>query len=273
MTFARSLHPLAHKLKQCLFCKVPFTQFAVLIQRRGMFGVNSYPVDPAGLTSSCSSSGSSSKTLAPTSTSITIIGDDTDLNWAVCQALAKKIGWFPVSTAKILTGMHKAGSVQEVIGKQGREALAQAEAGVLKGMKDQFRVCVATVGDGAAADPNLYDYMYGSIIIWMDEVDKRRPKPPSAARAVYHGRSEVRAALSVASGGFSDKSMTLEEKATKATGQLIKALNQLLKEHEYLPAKKRLYVEYGCRGDWPELKPKEWNPVLENLQRKPVSEA
>jgi hypothetical protein len=46
---------------------------------------------------------------------------------------------------------------------------AQAEAGVLKGMKDQFRVCVATVGDGAAADPNLYDYMYGSIIIWMGE--------------------------------------------------------------------------------------------------------
>jgi hypothetical protein len=36
-------------------------------------------------------------------------------------------------------------------------------------MKDQFRVCVATVGDGAAADPNLYDYMYGSIIIWMGE--------------------------------------------------------------------------------------------------------
>lgn len=40
---------------------------------------------------------------------------------------------------------------------------------MLKGMKDQFRVCVATVGDGAAADPNLYDYMYGSIIIWLGE--------------------------------------------------------------------------------------------------------
>jgi hypothetical protein len=51
-----------------------------------------------------------------------------------------------------------------------------------------------------------------------DEVDKRNPKPPSAARAVYHGRSEVRAALTVATGGFGDKSMTLEEKATKATG-------------------------------------------------------
>jgi hypothetical protein len=63
--------------------------------------------------------------LSPTSTSITIIGDDTELNWAVCQALAKKIGWFPVSTAKILTGMHKAGSIQEIVDKQGREALGE----------------------------------------------------------------------------------------------------------------------------------------------------
>jgi hypothetical protein len=70
------------------------------------------------------------ETLAPTSTSITIIGDDTDLNWAVCQALAKKIGWFPVSSAKILTGMMKAGSVQEIIEKQGREALGEQVLGL-----------------------------------------------------------------------------------------------------------------------------------------------
>jgi hypothetical protein len=29
------------------------------------------------------------------STSITIFGDDTELNWAVCQALSKKIGMAP----------------------------------------------------------------------------------------------------------------------------------------------------------------------------------
>jgi hypothetical protein len=60
-------------------------------------------------------------------------------------------------------------------------AAAQAEAGVLKGMKDQFRVCVATVGDGAAAEPNLYDYMYGSIIIWMGELRRIVTLQPAAA--------------------------------------------------------------------------------------------
>jgi hypothetical protein len=53
-----------------------------------------------------------------------------------------------------------------------------------------------------------------------DEVDKRKPKPPSAAREVYYGRSEVRTALTVASGGFGEKAMTPEEKAQKATGAL-----------------------------------------------------
>lgn len=105
-----------------------------------------------------------------------------------------------------------------------------------------------------------------------DEQDKRNPKPSTATRQLYHDVSEVRATLQKSTGGFGDKELSFEEKVQKATSQLIKALNQLLKEHEYLPAKKRLYVEFGCRGDWPELKPEDWNPVLEGLERKPVSE-
>lgn len=59
------------------------------------------------------------------STSITIVGDDTELIWAVCQALSKKIGWFPVSTRKVLLGLHKAESIQEIINKEGREAVGE----------------------------------------------------------------------------------------------------------------------------------------------------
>lgn len=45
----------------------------------------------------------------------------------------------------------------------------RAEAGALRGLKDQLRVCVATIGDGAAADAGLYSSLYGSIIIWLGE--------------------------------------------------------------------------------------------------------
>jgi len=50
-------------------------------------------------------------------------GDDTDLNWAVCQALSKKIGWFPVSTARVLMGLHTADSMQEMLDNLGEEAV------------------------------------------------------------------------------------------------------------------------------------------------------
>lgn len=56
---------------------------------------------------------------------ITIIGDDTDLNWAVCRALSKRIGWFPCSTAKVLCGMHKVASIEELVARDGAEAVGE----------------------------------------------------------------------------------------------------------------------------------------------------
>lgn len=40
---------------------------------------------------------------------------------------------------------------------------------MLKGMRSQLRCCIATIGDGAAADPAMYQDLYGSILIWLGE--------------------------------------------------------------------------------------------------------
>jgi hypothetical protein len=40
---------------------------------------------------------------------------------------------------------------------------------MLKGMREQLRCCIATIGDGAAADPDLYKDLYGTILIWLGE--------------------------------------------------------------------------------------------------------
>jgi hypothetical protein len=45
----------------------------------------------------------------------------------------------------------------------------EAEAKIVRGMRDQRRCCIATIGDGAAVDPQLYTNLYGSIIIWLGE--------------------------------------------------------------------------------------------------------
>ncbi len=34
--------------------------------------------------------------------------------------------------------------------------------------------------------------------------------------------------------------------------------------------RKRTYVERGCRGDWPEVQPEGWSPVVQGLERKPL---
>lgn len=39
----------------------------------------------------------------------------------------------------------------------------------------------------------------------------------------------------------------------QVSSQLIKAMLQLLKDNKDLLARKRLYTEFGCRGDWPNV--------------------
>ncbi len=57
--------------------------------------------------------------------SITIVGENTELNVAVAQQLGKQIGWFPVSTSKILLGMHKQSSVEDLEKHMGRDLLGE----------------------------------------------------------------------------------------------------------------------------------------------------
>jgi hypothetical protein len=57
--------------------------------------------------------------------SITFVGDNSELNLEVATQLGKKIGWFPVSTSKVLLGMHKQPSVEELRKHMGDELLGE----------------------------------------------------------------------------------------------------------------------------------------------------
>jgi hypothetical protein len=48
-------------------------------------------------------------------------------------------------------------------------------------------------------------------------------------------------------------------------GPLVKGILDLLKQDVAMPGRKLLYAEMGFRGDWPELKPPGWNPVLDRV--------
>jgi hypothetical protein len=101
------------------------------------------------------------------SVSIVVVGPSTDLNQAVAQALGKRIGWFAVATRRVMFGLHRAETVEELGARLAAEQQEQAasassskdeadlvgaaEADVLRGLSTQFRCCVATLGGQASA--------------------------------------------------------------------------------------------------------------------------
>ncbi|KAI8470486.1 MAG: hypothetical protein J3K34DRAFT_521273 [Monoraphidium minutum] len=198
------------------------------------------------------------------SVSIAIVGDDAALNWAVCQALSKRIGWFPVSTSKVLCGMHKVDSIEQLVARDGADAVATYEADMLRGMRDQRRCCVATLGDGASKLPEIYTSLHASVVIWIDETDRRTPKLDSPRRALWAREAELPVRVQVPT-GFAVKRRGADDKAREAAGPISRGLLQLLRGDPQLPARKLLYAELGFRGDWPNLQPAAWNPVMDRL--------
>lgn len=48
-----------------------------------------------------------------------------------------------------------------------------------------------------------------------DEEDKRKPKPSTPARALYEQQAEIRGKVDVRKGGFGQKDLALEDKASR----------------------------------------------------------
>lgn len=54
-----------------------------------------------------------------------------------------------------------------------------------------------------------------------DEEDKRSPKDPSAARALYQKQAEIRGKVAVRKGGFGEKDKGVEDKASQVGGETL----------------------------------------------------
>lgn len=215
------------------------------------------------------------------SISLVVVGPSTDLNEAVSRALGKRLGWFPVATRRVLLGLHKASEVGPELAARLREAegpspssasdedlVGAAEAEVLRGLSSQFRCCVATLGGrasavgaaagaGSGAQDALRRQLAGTLVLWVEEVDKRSAASKAASvvaassieRATqeqrpYAALAEVRVALEVSTGGFGAASnLSADQKAEKAAGQIVTTLAKVLEQDEDMGARKRQYVE------------------------------
>lgn len=94
----------------------------------------------------------------------------------------------------------------------------------------------------------------------------RTPRNHTAcARLAAHSSQTPGAAHSQVPTGFGVKRRTADDKAKEIVGPLARGLLQLLKDDVQLPGRKLLYAELGYRGDWPNLMPAAWNPVMDRF--------
>jgi len=97
-----------------------------------------------------------------------------------------------------------------------------------------------------------------------DEVDRRAPKADTPTRLLWAKEAELPVRVAVPT-GFSTKKRSAEDRAKEVVAPLLKGMLELLKRDAALPGKKLLYAEMGYRGDWPDVMPASWNPVLDRI--------
>ena len=218
-------------------------------------------------------------------TAFTVIGEDEQLIESVAQRLATRLGWYYVSTRKVVSGIMKAQrpaaispsspssssyessppspppSETDLEATFGREALASAEAAVLKGMRTQRKVVIATMPRGCTGlTDQAYDDLLGSIIL---RVDEEVQEASGAKGGVVKEERDRRAAfaeieLKVKKGkGFATAGASADEKAKEAMESLMQLVANKLNQDKELVERKGEYIANGFKG-WTEKKKAEF---------------
>ena len=192
--------------------------------------------------------------------SVTFVGDNEQANVAVANALAKTLGYTPLSTPALIEQVTSS-TRKEILAEDGEAGLVIAENAVLEQLSTMIRCCVATSGGGkgATARGDCWDYIFGQFTVWLDDVnavEKAKLDPDSAPQRDAYAFADVRLVLS-------STEVRTEHAATNIATQVMSAVAQLIEGDPQLSGKKGFYVKMGCRGDWPVLQPPGWDGTEE----------
>ena len=180
--------------------------------------------------------------------SVVVVGDDADANEAVARALATRLAYAPVSVPALLESTRARGAEEGMTVDDDDDMSEDAKALVLENSAHEqlatfLRLCVATCGGGrgATARGDCWTWLFGAITVWVDAEGADESAPQRAAYEL----SEVRVVVK--------KGVAVDGEV--AADQVLSGIEALVDADEQLCGKKNLYVRFGCRGDWPDLKP------------------
>jgi len=191
-------------------------------------------------------------------TSVYVVGDSTDANARLADALATQLGYAPLHTCRLLAAL-EASAADGHEGSTQNAGEAVAEAMLLEELSTVVRCCVATLGGGrgAAARGDCWRHLFGGITVFLEVRPFSRfmlgllqLTPRSQDSAAPRGpQREAYAQAEVLVEAAALAELTGEHLAERT----LPAVLQLLQADEKLVGKKSLYVRLGARGDWPNL--------------------
>jgi len=187
---------------------------------------------------------------------VTFVGDNESANVAVADALAKALGYTPLSTPRLVEQVTDS-TREEIFAEDGEAGLVVAENAVLQQLSTMLRCCVATAGGGrgAAARGDCWDYLFGHFTVWLDDVnavESAKANPDASPQRDAYAYADAHLVLSSAE-------VDGEASAVGVATQAMGAIAQMVDGDPQLPGKKGFYVKMGCRGDWPTLQPPGWD--------------
>lgn len=180
-------------------------------------------------------------------TSVYLVGDSSEINWAVARELALGLKYAPLWTGQLLEEVTKK-SLHDLVIDEGEDSVAEAEDVMLESINTNVRVVVATLGGtlGAATRPEKWKNLHAGITVWLSQSEaKDEASAEEEARMAKQSESQTyaRADVVVMLGGWDS------DAARPAAEGCLRALKCRLESDKELPGKKSLYIRMGCRGD------------------------
>ncbi|KAI5071681.1 hypothetical protein GOP47_0013932 [Adiantum capillus-veneris] len=187
-----------------------------------------------------------------------LVGESSDINWAVAQKLAEGLHYVPLQTGQLLEKAAKK-SLETMITEEGIDAVADAESMILSSLNSHVRLVVGTLGGhhGAASRSRKWNHLHAGVTVWLSL---------STATDEESAEEEAKKARQEGSNAYSNAEAIValsawEEGAAQPVAEgCLRALKYLLESDKELAGKKNLYVRLGCRGDWPNIMPPGWDP-------------
>ncbi|GLJ12419.1 hypothetical protein SUGI_0190630 [Cryptomeria japonica] len=194
-------------------------------------------------------------------TSVYLVGDSSEINWAVARELAVSLEYTPLQTGLLLEQATEK-SIDNLLIDEGEDSVAEAEAAILESINIHVRLAVATLGgiQGATSRPEKWKKLHAGFTIWLSQSEaKDEASAEEEARRAKENQSQAYAGADVVVklGGWDT------DAARPAAEGCLRALKYLIESDKELPGKKSLYVRMGCRGDWPNIMPPGQNVLHE----------